>query len=134
VWGLAFKPETDDMREAPSIVVIEGLLERGATVRAHDPEATATARRVFGDRVGFVDQNYDVLPGADALLILTEWQQYRVPDFARMKRLMREPLVIDGRNLFDPKQMSRYGFDYACIGRGRPALARPSVAGSRASA
>ncbi len=117
VWGLSFKPGTDDMREAPSTVVIEGLLERGATVRVHDPQATAAARRIFGDRVTYCDNNYDCLQGADALVIMTEWQPYRRPDFARMIRLMRQPLVFDGRNLFDPDRMADLGFHYVSIGR-----------------
>src|SRR5690606_24142453 len=88
VWGLAFKPETDDMREAPSLEVVRGLVERGATVRAHDPVAMEVARRVLGDGISYVDVNYDALPGASALLILTDWKQYRSPAFGRMKGLM----------------------------------------------
>jgi UDPglucose 6-dehydrogenase len=117
VWGLSFKPETDDMREASSIVVIEGLLERGATVRAHDPEALEAARAVFGDRIRYADNNYDALSNADALLIITEWKQYRVPDFDRIRSLLRQPVIFDGRNLFNPARMHELGFDYASIGR-----------------
>ncbi len=117
VWGLAFKPNTDDMREAPSIVTIEGLLERGARVVAHDPVANEEARRIFGDRVDFAEVNYDALPGATALVIHTEWHPYRRPDFGRMLDAMERPLVLDGRNLYDPGQMAERGFEYVCIGR-----------------
>jgi UDPglucose 6-dehydrogenase len=117
VWGLSFKPETDDMREAPSLVVVEGLLAHGATVRVHDPEALQMARHVFGDRVAYHENNYDALDGADALLIMTEWKQYRTPDFPRMIQLMREPVILDGRNVFDPRRMRELGFEYIGIGR-----------------
>jgi UDPglucose 6-dehydrogenase len=119
VWGLSFKPETDDMREAPALVVIDGLLRRGARVSAHDPEAMHIARSMFGDRVALVDSNYDAIDGAEALIILTEWKPYRNPDFARMKRLMKKPLIFDGRNLFDADRMHEHGFDYTSIGRPR---------------
>ncbi|HEX6132524.1 MAG TPA: UDP-glucose/GDP-mannose dehydrogenase family protein [Longimicrobiales bacterium] len=117
VWGLSFKPETDDMREAPSLVVIEGLLERGAVVTAHDPEAVGAARARFGDRVGFAETNYEALRDADALVIVTEWKQYRVPDFERIRRLLRQPMIFDGRNLFNPARMQELGFHYESIGR-----------------
>jgi UDPglucose 6-dehydrogenase len=117
VWGLAFKPKTDDMREAPSLTVIEGLLERGAAVAVHDPEALGVARSVFGDRVTYHRVNYDALEGADALLIVTEWNEFRRPDFARMKQLMRRPLILDGRNLYEPEVMREHGFTYLPIGR-----------------
>jgi UDPglucose 6-dehydrogenase len=117
VWGLAFKPRTDDMREAPAIPVIEGLLERGAKVRAFDPEARPVAARIFKSRITFARNAYDALSGADALLIVTEWNEFREPDFARMKRLMKSPVVFDGRNLYDPKQIRGLGFTYASIGR-----------------
>ena len=117
VWGLAFKPDTDDMREAPSITTVEGLLERGATVRAHDPAAAGEAGALFGDRIQLVSSQYDVLHEADALVIHTEWHPYRHPDFARMKSLMAEPLIFDGRNIYDPKTMVREGFKYYSIGR-----------------
>ena len=121
LWGLSFKPDTDDMREAPSLVIIEQLLARGASVRAHDPEALDNARRHYGGRYAarltFHEQNYDALNGADALLIVTEWKQYRVPDFKRMKALLREAVIFDGRNLFEPARMSRLGFDYTGVGR-----------------
>ncbi len=117
VWGLAFKPNTDDMREAPSIATIEGLLERGARVVAHDPVAMREARHRFGDRVEFADVNYDALHGASALVIHTEWHPYRRPDFERMLAAMERPLVLDGRNLYDPDQMAERGFEYVSIGR-----------------
>jgi UDPglucose 6-dehydrogenase len=117
VWGLSFKPRTDDMREAPSLTVVEGLLKAGAQVRVHDPEALAEARRYFGDRVRYCEINYDALEGADALLILTEWNEFRRPDFARMKKLLKQPLVFDGRNLYEPGEMAEIGFVYHSIGR-----------------
>lgn len=117
VWGLAFKPETDDMREAPSITVVNGLLERGATVRVHDPVATDIARGIFGDRVHYAEGNYDVLPDASALLILTDWKQYRSPAFARIRTAMKRPLILDGRNLYDPQRMGQLGFEYVSVGR-----------------
>ncbi len=117
VWGLSFKPETDDMREAASLTVVAGLLERGAQVRVNDPEAMPSARHHFGDRVIYCDNNYEALEGADALLILTEWQPYRRPDMERVRALLRSPVVLDGRNLFDPSRMRDTGFEYYCIGR-----------------
>ena len=118
VWGLAFKPRTDDMREAPSLTVVEGLLARGAQVAVHDPEALAEARKAFGDRVSYHRVNYEALESADALLIVTEWNEFRRPDFARMKQLMRRALIFDGRNLYDPEVMREHGFTYLPIGRG----------------
>jgi UDPglucose 6-dehydrogenase len=118
VWGLAFKPRTDDMREAPSIMVVEGLLARGAQVAVHDPEALAEARKVFGERVSYHRVNYEALEGADALLIVTEWNEFRRPDFPRMKRLLKRPLIFDGRNVYDPEVMREQGFTYFPIGRG----------------
>jgi UDPglucose 6-dehydrogenase len=127
VWGLSFKPETDDMREAPSIVVIEGLLERGAAVTAHDPEALTAARAVFGDRISYAETNYDALADADLLVIITEWKQYRVPDFDRIRQMLRAPVIVDGRNLFSPSRMKELGFEYRSIGR-PAATGRPRVA------
>jgi UDPglucose 6-dehydrogenase len=117
VWGLAFKPRTDDMREAPSIPLIESLLAAGVTVQAYDPEATKVAKGLFGSRVSFAPTNYDALKGADGLAIVTEWNEFRRPDFARMRKLMRTPVVFDGRNLFTPDQMKQHGFTYYSIGR-----------------
>jgi UDPglucose 6-dehydrogenase len=117
VWGLSFKPETDDMREAPSLTVVEGLLERGAAVRVNDPEALEVARHHFGQRVEYYHNNYDSLEAADALLILTEWQPYRRPDLERVRALLRAPIIFDGRNLFDPGKMREIAFEYYCVGR-----------------
>ncbi len=117
VWGLAFKPRTDDMREAPAIVIIEGLLAEGATVRAYDPEATETARCIFGDRITFCDKSYDALTGAAALAIVTEWNTFREPDFDKMRERMQAPVVFDGRNIYSPEHMRALGFTYFSIGR-----------------
>jgi UDPglucose 6-dehydrogenase len=119
LWGLAFKPETDDMREAPSRVLIEALLQRGATVRAHDPVAMTEARRLYNDRPGisFCTTPHDAAEGSDALLIVTEWKAFRSPDFERLRRSLRQPVIFDGRNLFDPALLRDLGFDYVSIGR-----------------
>jgi UDPglucose 6-dehydrogenase len=117
VWGLAFKPKTDDMREAPSVPLIEALLDAGAKVVAHDPEATKVAKGIFGNRVSYTSSNYAAIKGADALAIVTEWNEFRRPDFARMKSLMKSPVVFDGRNLFTPEQMKQNGFTYYSVGR-----------------
>jgi UDPglucose 6-dehydrogenase len=117
VWGLAFKPKTDDMREAPSIEVIEGLLGKGAQVVAHDPVAERSARRYFGDRIRYATLPYEALEGADALFIVTEWNEFRHPDFERMKALMKSPVIFDGRNIYDPARMRELGFTYQGIGR-----------------
>ena len=117
LWGLAFKPKTDDMREAPSIPLIEALLAAGAHVQAYDPEAMRVARRIFGSRVTFADSNYDALQGADGLAIVTEWNEFRRPDLERMKTLLKTPIIFDGRNLFAPAQMKQHGFTYYSIGR-----------------
>ena len=117
VWGLAFKPKTDDMREAPAIPLIRALVDDGATVQAYDPEAARVARGIFGDRITYAPSNYDALKNADALAIVTEWSEFRRPDFDRMRVLMREPVVFDGRNLFTPEQMQQHGFTYYSIGR-----------------
>jgi UDPglucose 6-dehydrogenase len=117
VWGLAFKAETDDVRESPALVLIEALLEAGAQVRAHDPAAIETARHHLGDRVTFVSHAYDALAGADALAIVTEWLEYRNPDFARVKDALKRALIVDGRNLYEPGRLTALGFTYDCIGR-----------------
>lgn len=117
VWGLAFKPNTDDMREAPSLVTIEGLLARGATVAAHDPVAMHEAQRQLGDRIAYHEREYDAVDGADALVIHTEWLPYRRPDFGRIRDLLREPVIFDGRNLYPLSVMRREGFVYHSIGR-----------------
>jgi UDPglucose 6-dehydrogenase len=117
VWGLAFKAETDDVRESPSLVLLEALLGAEARVRVHDPAAVPTARRIFGDRVEYVGHAYDALAGAAALAIVTEWLEYRTPDFGRVKQLLTRPLIVDGRNLYEPDRMARLGFTYDSIGR-----------------
>jgi len=117
VWGLAFKPKTDDMREAPAITIVQSLLERGAKVQAYDPEAVRIARGIFGGKVTYAAKGYEALKGADALAIVTEWQEFREPDFARMRQLMRNPVVFDGRNIYQPQQMKAHGFTYYSIGR-----------------
>ncbi len=117
VWGLAFKPNTDDMREAPSLVTIAGLLERGAKVVAHDPEAGDEARRILGDSIELRDVNYDTLDGAEALIIHTEWLPYRRPNFDQLRDRLRAPIIFDGRNLYAPERMAAMGFEYHSIGR-----------------
>ncbi len=117
IWGLAFKPRTDDMREAPSIVVIDELLAAGARVRVHDPEALENARRIFGDRVSYHAINYDTLTGADALLIMTEWNEFRHPNFQRLRAALKQPVIFDGRNLYDSALMRALDFKYYSIGR-----------------
>jgi UDPglucose 6-dehydrogenase len=117
VWGLAFKPKTDDMREAPSIEVIEGLLGKGAQVVAHDPVAERSARRYFGERIRYAALPYEALEGVDALFIVTEWNEFRHPDFERMKALMKAPVIFDGRNIYDPARLRELGFTYQGIGR-----------------
>ncbi len=116
-WGLAFKPRTDDMREAPSITVIERLLAAGATVRAHDPEAITEARKVFGDRIEYSQNQYDILDNADALTVITDWNEYRNPDFERIKTALKNPLIVDGRNLYKPDRLANSGFSYIPLGR-----------------
>ena len=117
VWGLAFKAETDDVRESPALVLVEQLLEAGARVRAHDPAAMDTARRELGDRVTYAATAYEALEGAAALVIATEWLEYRNPDFGRIKQALSRPLIVDGRNLYDPQRLARLGFVYESIGR-----------------
>ena len=117
LWGLAFKPRTDDMREAPAIPIIERLLAAGARVQAYDPAAAPVAKRIFGDRITICDKSYDALAGADALAIVTEWNEFREPDFGRMRTLLKAPLVFDGRNIYSPEHMRALGFTYFSIGR-----------------
>jgi UDPglucose 6-dehydrogenase len=117
LWGLAFKAETDDMRESPTIPLIEGLLAAGGRVQTHDPKATDSARVIFGDRVMYAADPYSAAHGADALIVMTEWLVYRNPDFERVRKLLRRPLLIDGRNLYDPERMAALGFEYHGIGR-----------------
>lgn len=117
LWGLAFKPETDDMREAPALVMIDLLKKAGCKVRAYDPIAMDECRRRVGDAVTYCANMYDALDGTEALLLLTEWKQFRLPDWNEVKRRMKRHLVIDGRNIFDAAEMTGYGFEYHCIGR-----------------
>ena len=117
LWGLAFKPKTDDMREAPAITIIERLLALGAEVRAYDPEAAPTARAIFKDRVTLTEKSYDALAGADALAVVTEWNEFREPNFERMRQLLKAPVVFDGRNIYSPEHMRALGFAYFSIGR-----------------
>jgi UDPglucose 6-dehydrogenase len=117
IWGLAFKPRTDDIREAPSLVVIEELLKAGAKVAVHDPEALENTRKLFGDRITYHRANYEALKGADALIILTEWNQFRHPNFQRIKTELKHPVIFDGRNLYEPTLMKALEITYYSIGR-----------------
>jgi len=132
VWGLAFKPQTDDMRDAPSITLIEDLLAAGATVCAHDPASMEEARHKLGDRVAYAETNYDALRGADALVIVTDWNEYRHPDFARVKEHLKRPVIVDGRNLYEPDKMQELGLSYYSIGRAKVELAAPQRVGEYA--
>jgi UDPglucose 6-dehydrogenase len=118
LWGLAFKPRTDDIREAPALTLIDALLATGVKVRAHDPEAMANVRELYGDKLYYADRPYGALEGADALVVVTEWPEFRNPDFEIMKRLLAGRVVFDGRNIYDPRQMEALGFAYYGIGRG----------------
>ncbi|MDW8259199.1 MAG: UDP binding domain-containing protein, partial [Gammaproteobacteria bacterium] len=120
----AFKPNTDDMREAPSRVIVEELLGAGAAVCAFDPVAMPQARRVFGDRaeLSYADDALQTLDGSDALLIVTEWQMFRSPDFDAIKSRLKQPIIFDGRNLYDPRLLKRFGITYYAIGRGEPLI------------
>lgn len=117
VWGLAFKPHTDDIREAPALYNIEALLKAGARVQVHDPEAMENVKKIMGDRIRYFDHAYDAVTGADALLIATEWPEYRTPDFARLAAQMKSPVIFDGRNLYDLTFMRDQGFTYYSVGR-----------------
>jgi UDPglucose 6-dehydrogenase len=117
VWGLAFKPKTDDMREAPAVPLISGLLDAGATVTAYDPEAMKVARGIFGTKVDFKDKSYEALAGADALAIVTEWHEFREPDWNKIRKTMKAPVIFDGRNIYNPEQLRGLGFTYYSMGR-----------------
>jgi UDPglucose 6-dehydrogenase len=117
VWGLSFKPRTDDMREAPSVVIINSLLRAGAEVRAHDPVALGEAYKIFKDRVFLAADSYEALKGADALAIVTEWNEFKTPDFTRMKKLLRTPVIFDGRNIYNQDELRKLGFSYYGMGR-----------------
>lgn len=117
VWGLAFKPKTNDMREAPAITIIESLLEKGAKICAYDPKAMETAKEIFDNKITYAKSSYEALKDADALLLLTEWNEFRRPDFERIKDLMKTPVIIDGRNQYDKKRLRSQGFEYICMGK-----------------
>ncbi|MCK9419406.1 MAG: UDP-glucose/GDP-mannose dehydrogenase family protein [Nitrospirae bacterium] len=117
LWGLAFKPRTDDMREAPSIVIINSLLRAGAAIKAHDPVAMNEARKIFKKRVQFSEDDYEMLRGADALAVVTEWSEFRTPDFKKIKKLLKKPLIFDGRNIYNKAELRKMGFTYYGIGR-----------------
>lgn len=117
VWGLAFKPNTDDIREAPALTIIEELLQGGATVVAFDPVAMDNVKKLFENRITFGEDEYEILNGSDALIIVTEWSEFRTPDFAEIKRRLKNPVIFDGRNLYDPDKMLKEGFHYESIGR-----------------
>lgn len=117
VWGLAFKPKTDDMREAPAITIINELLNLGAKVKAYDPKAMILAKRIFGDKITYCQKSYDALDGADAMLLLTEWNEFRRPDFERIKELLKQPVIFDGRNQYNGERLAQSGFEYICVGK-----------------
>ncbi|MCL5021605.1 MAG: nucleotide sugar dehydrogenase, partial [Bacteroidetes bacterium] len=117
VWGLSFKPKTDDMREAPAIVIIENLLQSGAEISAFDPVAMENAEKIFGNKISYAKEEYAALKGAVALILVTEWQEFREPDFEKMKTLMREHVIFDGRNIYKPEKVRSRGFEYYGIGR-----------------
>ena len=117
IWGLAFKPKTNDMREAPAITIVNALLERGAAIQAYDPKAFECARYHFADRITYSKSAYDALHGADCMLLLTEWNEFRRPDFDRVKSLLKTPVIFDGRNQYDAKRLCERGFEYICIGK-----------------
>jgi UDPglucose 6-dehydrogenase len=117
IWGLAFKPKTDDIREAPALVLIDRLLQHGATIKVHDPEAIDNVRERYGDKLSYCNQPLDALNGADALAINTEWSEFRNPNFDEMRQRMKSPVIFDGRNLYSPAQMRQVGFTYHSIGR-----------------
>ncbi|HEX6334129.1 MAG TPA: UDP-glucose/GDP-mannose dehydrogenase family protein [Flavisolibacter sp.] len=125
VWGLAFKPNTDDIREAPALDIIGALLEAGATVCGYDPEATGNVKQLLGDRISYAATQYECLEGAHALIIATEWNEFRTPDFDKIMSLLKEPVIFDGRNVFDVQQMEQKGFHYESIGR--PLVNQPAV-------
>jgi UDPglucose 6-dehydrogenase len=117
LWGLSFKPKTDDMREAPSLVLIEKLLEEGASVVAYDPVAASEARRILGKRISIAKDQYDACIDADALVLVTEWSEFRVPNFKVLERLLKNKLIFDGRNIYDPVELEELSFTYYSIGR-----------------
>ncbi len=119
IWGLAFKPRTDDVREAPALVIINDLLAAGAQIRVYDPEAFQTTREILGDRVTYCESSYDCCQAAEALIVVTEWNEFRRPDFERIKSMLKQPVVFDGRNIYDPVRMRELGFEHIAMGRNR---------------
>jgi UDPglucose 6-dehydrogenase len=117
IWGLAFKPNTDDIREAPAIKLIQTLLGNKVTVKAYDPAAMETTRRILNDKIEYCETPYSALEGADALIIVTEWNEFRTPDYEKIKKLLKEPVIFDGRNLYDLTKMEELGFTYYSVGR-----------------
>ena len=117
IWGLSFKPETDDVRDAPSLVIIDKLLQAGATVVAYDPIAINEAKKIVGDKIKYASEMYDALENADCLFLLTEWKEFRCPDIDKMKKYMKNPVIFDGRNIFDKNELKQSGFTYYCIGK-----------------
>ena len=123
IWGIAFKPRTDDIREAPGLILIDALLEAGVHLRVHDPEALGNVRSLYGNRLVYCDRPYGALEQVDALAVVTEWNEFRNPDFEVMRRLMRQPIIFDGRNVYDPSRMATLGFNYHGIGRAKTSSA-----------
>lgn len=117
IWGLSFKPETDDMREAPSLVIIQSLLDAGAEVVAYDPVAMDETKKILGDKIAYANERHEAIIDADALIVVTEWSEFRVPNYRIMEKLMNQKVLFDGRNIFDPKEMAEFGFTYYSIGR-----------------
>ena len=117
LWGLAFKPNTDDVRDAPAFAIIDGLLGKGARVCAYDPEAKETTHKIYGDSIVYASSPYEALAGAEALIIATEWNEFRNPDFDKMRSAMKNALIFDGRNLFTIDEMQESGFEYHSVGR-----------------
>ena len=117
IWGLAFKPKTDDMREAPSLVIIDHLLKNGAEVIAYDPVAMHEAKRILGDKITFAKDEYEACIDADALLVVTEWSEFRIPNFKVLEKLLKTKTIFDGRNIYDPEELDELGFTYYSIGR-----------------
>ena len=117
IWGLAFKPQTNDMREAPSVTIINALLEKGAKIKAYDPKAEETAKEIFKDKIQYTKNAYDALENADCMLLLTEWNEFRRPDFEKIRTLLKQPVIFDGRNQYEFEKMHQKGFEYFCIGR-----------------
>lgn len=117
IWGLSFKPKTDDMREAPSITIINALLEKGAKINAYDPKAKNTAKKIFKNKIHYAKNSYDAIKDADTLLVLTEWNEFRRPDFEKIKSLIKTPVIFDGRNIYNPEKLKSFGIEYFCIGK-----------------